>query len=65
MEGPWPVFTRQLEGRDAEGQRLRISIGPNDQFVRSVGEAALGIEYDSGSAMFATWQFLIDQSCAG
>ncbi len=58
-------FSRELEAHDAGGQRLRISLGPNDQFVRSVGKAALAIEYNSGLAMSATWQFLIDQSCAG
>lgn len=58
-------FSRQLEARDAGGQSLRISIGPNEQFVRSVGKDVLGIEYSSGLTMRATWQFLIDQSCAG
>ncbi|WP_313456455.1 hypothetical protein [Stenotrophomonas sp.] len=58
-------FSRQLEARDAGGQSLRISIGPNERFVRSVGKDVLEIEYSSGLAMRATWQFLIDQSCAG
>lgn len=58
-------FSRQLEARDAGEQRLRISVRPNDQFVRSVGKEILGIEYSSGLTMEATWQFLIDQSCAG
>ncbi|WP_312315873.1 hypothetical protein [Stenotrophomonas sp.] len=58
-------FSRQLEGSDAGGQKLRLYVGPNDRFVREVGKEALGIEYRSGLAMSATWQFLIDQSCAG
>lgn len=57
-------FSRQLEASDAGVQKLRIYVGPNDQFVREVGKEALGIDYKSGLAMSATWQFLIDQSCA-